>query len=113
MDGRLWCPTRRVTASAEWRIRTGSRKVVPDPYPNLEKCMTTAASNDTTDITDIARDMWSYLTGKGATVEYSFDNMLVEVPKTTGPDSPRAVWKLDGTLRIKTTDRDNNGSAGA
>ena len=51
--------------------------------------------------------------GKGATVEYNFDNMHVEVPKTTGPDSPRATWKLDGTLRIKTTDRDNAGSASA
>jgi hypothetical protein len=76
--------------------------------------MTTASDKgkDTTDITDIGREMWSYLTGKGATVEYAFDNMHVEVPKTTGPDSPRAIWKLDGTLRIKTSDRDSEGSAG-
>ena len=73
----------------------------------------TNARTGTTDITEIAQDMWSYLTGKGATVEYSFDNMLVEVPKSTGPDSPRAVWKLDGTLRIKTSDQDRSGSAGA
>jgi hypothetical protein len=53
--------------------------------------MTNAASTGTTDITDVGREMWSYLTGKGAVVEYSFDNMLVEVPKTTGPDSPRAT----------------------
>ncbi len=75
--------------------------------------MTTATDKGTTDITDIAREMWSYLTGKGATVEYNFDNMHIEVPKTTGPDSPRATWKIDGTLRIKTTDRDNAGSASA
>jgi hypothetical protein len=75
--------------------------------------MTTAADKGTTDITDIGKEIWSYLTGKGATVEYHFDNMHVEVPKTTGPDSPRATWKLDGTLRIKTTDRDNAGSASA
>ena len=74
--------------------------------------MTNATSTGTTDITEIGREMWSYLTGKGATVEYSFDNMLVEVPKTTGADSPRAIWKLDGTLRIKTTDKDSSGSAG-
>ncbi len=73
--------------------------------------MTASTDNGTTDITDIAREMWSYLTGKGATVEYNFENMQVEVPKTTGPDSPRAVWKLDGTLRIKTTDKDSAGSA--
>jgi hypothetical protein len=75
--------------------------------------MTTAADKGQTDITDIGKEMWSYLTGKGATVEYNFDNMHVEVPKTTGPDSPRAIWRLDGTLRIKTTDRDNAGSASA
>jgi hypothetical protein len=73
--------------------------------------MTASTDNGTTDITDIAREMWSYLTGKGATVEYNFENMQVEVPKTTGPDSPRAIWKLDGTLRIKTTDKDSAGSA--
>ncbi len=75
--------------------------------------MTTAADKGTTDITDIGKEMWAYLTGKGATVEYTFEDMQVEVPKTTGPDSPRAIWKLDGTLKIKTTDRDSAGSASA
>jgi hypothetical protein len=70
-------------------------------------------SHETTSFADLGKEMWSYLTGKGAVVEYSFDNMLVEVPKTTGPDSPRAIWKLDGTLRIKTTDKDSRGAAGA
>ena len=37
--------------------------------------------------------------------------MSVEVPKTTGPNAERATWKLNGTLRIKTTDKDNAGSA--
>ena len=68
--------------------------------------------NGTTDIVEIGQEMWSYLTGKGATVEYSFDNMSVEVPKTTGPNSERATWKLHGTLRIKTTDKDSTASAG-
>jgi hypothetical protein len=75
--------------------------------------MTTATHKGTTDITDIGKEMWSYLTGKGATVEYTFENMSVEVPKSTGPDSPRATWRLDGTLKIRTTDRDAEGSASA
>ena len=66
----------------------------------------------TTDITEIAQELWSYLTGKGATVEYSFEDMTVEVPKTTGPDAQRATWKLNGILRIKTTDKDSSGSLG-
>lgn len=73
--------------------------------------MTNATDENTTDITDIGREMWSYLTGKGATVEYDFDAMRVEVPKSTGPDAPRAIWKIDGTLRIRTSDRDSGGSA--
>ena len=56
--------------------------------------------------------MWSYLTGKGATIEYSFEDMSVEVPKTTGPDAQRATWKLNDILRIKTTDKDSAGSLG-
>ncbi len=76
--------------------------------------MTSGANHKTgtTDIVEIGQEMWSYLTGKGATVEYSFDDMVVEVPKTTGPDSERATWKLNGTIRIKTTDQDSAGSVG-
>ena len=65
-----------------------------------------------TDISEFGKELWSYLTGKGATIEYSFEDMSVEVPKSTGADAQRATWKLNGTLRIKTTDRDNSGSLG-
>ena len=54
---------------------------------------------------DIAKELWSYLTDRGAAVNYEFVNMLVEVPKETGADSERAVWKLNGTLRITTTEQ--------
>ena len=52
--------------------------------------------------------MWSYLTGKGAAIDYTFVDMTVEVPRDTGADAPRAIWKLDGTLRITTSDRDSS-----
>lgn len=77
--------------------------------------MTSTQSTNRTGSTNIAEfghELWSYLTGKGAVVEYSFDQLSVEVPKTTGPDAERATWKLDGTIRIRTTDRDNPGSVG-
>jgi hypothetical protein len=67
----------------------------------------------TTDITEIGQELWSYLTGKGAVIEYSFEDMSVEVPKTTGPDAQRATWKLNGTIRIRTTDKDSAGSLGS
>ena len=28
--------------------------------------------------------------------------MAVEVPRDTGPDAPRATWKLNGTLQVTT-----------
>jgi hypothetical protein len=31
--------------------------------------------------------------------------MSVEVPRDTGPDAARAVWKLDGTLQVTTRDQ--------
>jgi hypothetical protein len=33
--------------------------------------------------------------------------MLVEVPRETGADAPRATWRLHGTLRITTSDEAN------
>jgi hypothetical protein len=62
------------------------------------------------DWTDLGREMWSYLTGRGAAVDYSFIDMTVEVPRDIGPDAPRATWKLNGTLRVTTSD---HGSAPA
>ena len=56
------------------------------------------------DWTDLGEEMWSYLTGKGAAVNYTFIDMSVEVPRDIGPDAPRATWKIDGTLRVTTSD---------
>ena len=63
-----------------------------------------------TDWADLGQEMWSYLTGKGAAVNYEFIDMAVEVPRDTGEDAPRATWKLNGTLRITTSDDELAGS---
>ena len=62
------------------------------------------------DWTDLGREMWSDLTGRGAAVNYSFVDMVVEVPRDIGPDAPRATWKFNGTLRITTSDDQAPGS---
>lgn len=54
--------------------------------------------------TSLGQDLWAYLTGRGAAINYSFVDMSVEVPRDTGHDAPRATWKLNGTLRITTSD---------
>lgn len=58
---------------------------------------------------DFGKEMWSYLTGKGAAINYEFVGMEIEVPRDLGPEAPRAMWKLNGTLRITTSDVDTSG----
>ena len=60
--------------------------------------------DDVVDWTDLGREMWSFLTGRQAAINYSFIDMTVEVPRDTGADAPRATWKLNGTLQVTTRD---------
>ena len=50
----------------------------------------------------LAESLYEFLNRRNTTIEYSFDNMVVGVPKETGADSPQANWKLNGPLRIST-----------
>ncbi len=63
------------------------------------------------DWTDLGREMWSFLTGRQAAINYRFIDMAVEVPRDTGAEAPRATWKLNGTLQVTT--RDNAGDPAA
>ncbi|WP_432545817.1 hypothetical protein [Kineococcus sp. SYSU DK004] len=64
---------------------------------------------DATSFSDLFREMWSYLTGRGAAINYEFVDMQVEVPRETGPEAPRATWKLNGVLRITTAEDASRG----
>lgn len=66
-------------------------------------------NHERTSFADLGKEMWAYLTGKGAAINYEFDNMVVEVPRETGPDAPRAIWRLNGTLRITTAENASRG----
>ena len=61
-------------------------------------------SSDVIYWTDLGREMWSFLTGREAAINYRFIDMAVEVPRDTGAESPRATWKLNGTLQVTTKD---------
>ena len=65
---------------------------------------TAEQSGDVVDWTDLGREMWSFLTGREAAINYRFIDMAVEVPRDTGAAAPRATWKLHGTLQVTTTD---------
>lgn len=71
----------------------------------------TATNGNVTDIADFGKLMWSYLTGSEAVIDYTFVDMKVGVPKTTGADAEVATWYLDGTLRITTADKVNSGAS--
>jgi hypothetical protein len=54
---------------------------------------------------DLAEGLYERLTGRGSQISYRFDDLFVEVPRDTSPSSPRATWRLHGTLHITTTER--------
>jgi len=78
--------------------------ITPTPTP-------TPATGNVTDISDFGKLMWSYLTGSEAVIDYTFVDMKIGVPKTTGPNSEVATWLLDGTLRITTADKHTAGAS--
>lgn len=65
---------------------------------------TTDQTREVIDWTDLGREMWSFLTGREAAINYRFIDMAVEVPRDTGAGAPRATWKLHGTLQVTTKD---------
>lgn len=63
-------------------------------------------TNANTTFTDLGREMWTFLTGKQAVINYRFEDMNIDVPRSTAPDAPAARWRVNGTLSISTTDKD-------
>jgi hypothetical protein len=55
---------------------------------------------------ELAVGIYDRLTGRGAEITYEFEELEVDVPSRAGPDADHARWKLDGTLRVTTRDRD-------
>jgi hypothetical protein len=60
--------------------------------------------NDTTNWPDLAIGLYDKLTGRGAEISYSFDDLEVQVPSSASPDADHAPWKVNGTVRISTRD---------
>ncbi|MEO9323048.1 hypothetical protein ABFT23_06125 [Nocardioides sp. C4-1] len=56
------------------------------------------------DWSDLGSKMWQFLTGRQAAIHYRFDDVRIEVPRDIGEQAPRAVWKIDGTVTVTTTD---------
>jgi hypothetical protein len=68
--------------------------------------------SDVVDWTQLGRKMWDFLTGRQAEIRYHLDDVVVEVPRDTGPNSPRATWRFAGTIAVTTSDDTTRGSSG-
>jgi hypothetical protein len=67
---------------------------------------TTTATNDaTTTWPELAEGLYGFLTGRGATIEYHFDNLAIDVPSSARDGAAQAKWKLNGAIKIRTSDR--------
>jgi hypothetical protein len=62
--------------------------------------------DETTTWPDLAIGLYDRLTGRGAEIIYEFDEMEVQVPSGTGEDAEHAEWRVDGTVRITTRERE-------
>ncbi len=62
----------------------------------------TVVEKEKVSFVDLGMALYERLTGRGAAINYEFQNMEVEVPRDTGADAPRATWKMNGKLRITT-----------
>ncbi|MFG0314077.1 MAG: hypothetical protein ACF8LL_07820 [Phycisphaerales bacterium] len=53
---------------------------------------------------DLAIGLYDRLTGRNAEITYQFENMSVDVPSGPGTGANHASWKLDGILKVTTSE---------
>ncbi len=62
-------------------------------------------SKGTTTWPELAEGLYSFLTGRGATIEYHFDHMEIGVPSSAHADATRATWHINGAMKIRTSEK--------
>lgn len=67
-----------------------------------------AKDGHTTNWPELAVGLYDRLTGRGAEINYVFEEMRVQVPSGTGPNAEHAEWILNGTVKITTADPENS-----
>lgn len=68
-------------------------------------------TQDTNTWPELAIGLFDKLTGRGAEISYEFDNFELYVPSSTSDDADAAKWRMNGTLRIRTSDDTSRGSS--
>ena len=64
----------------------------------------TTGGSETKTWPELAIGLYDKLTGRGAEITYDFDNFEVHVPSKVGGDAEHAVWRMNGKLKIRTSD---------
>jgi len=62
-------------------------------------------TNATKNWPELAIGLYDRLTGRNAEITYEVSDLEVAVPSKVGGDAEHAIWKLDGTVTIRTDDR--------
>ncbi len=60
---------------------------------------------ETTTWPELAEGLYGFLTGRGASIEYRFEEMTIGVPSAARPEAPQAMWRLNGGLTIRTIEK--------
>jgi hypothetical protein len=60
---------------------------------------------ETTTWPGFAEGLYESLTRRGATIEYDLDQLEILVPRHAADNAPRAKWQLNGTIRIRTSEK--------
>ena len=60
---------------------------------------------DTKTWPDLAIGLFEKLTGRGAEITYDFGNLEVAIPHKVGQSVDYATWRLNGLLKIRTSDK--------
>ena len=53
---------------------------------------------------DLAIGLYDKLTGRGAEITYELHNLELHIPSSASPKAEHALWKISGTLKIRTKD---------
>ncbi|MGB0596175.1 MAG: hypothetical protein ACPGLY_05765 [Rubripirellula sp.] len=67
-----------------------------------------SSGNDTSNWPELAIGLYDKLTGREAEISYDFDDFELHIPSSTGNDASHARWKMNGVVRVSTSN-----SAGA
>jgi len=54
---------------------------------------------------ELAEALYERLTGHGTEISYTYEDFEIDVPSSTADNAKSAHWKLNGTLKITTSEK--------